>query len=225
MTQIVPAIIPKYFKQLEEEVNKVKEYASLVQVDITDGVFTKHKTWPYVGDTGEFAKLVGEELGLPSWEDVDYEMHLMIEHPETVVEDWIKAGASSIVVQIETVEDTAEHMEAIIEMCKASEVLIGLAIKPSTQTGRLAPYGDRIDFIQCMGSDDLGHHGVELDQTIYERLKELRKIYPDMTLAVDIGVNEDTAEELVKAGATKLVAGHAVFENGNVEEAIQGLEN
>jgi ribulose-phosphate 3-epimerase len=222
MTQVVPAIIPKTFLHLGEEVDKVKDYASLVQVDITDGVFTKNTTWPYVGDMGEFANLVEEELGLPSWEDMDYEIHLMVEHPETVVEDWVKAGASSIVVQIETV--TEESMETIIAVCKAAEAMLGVAIKPSTQTGRLAPYGDRIDFIQCMGSDDLGYHGAELNPTIFERLKELRTIYPDMTLAVDIGVSEDTAAELVHAGATKLVAGHAIFENGNIEEAIEGLE-
>jgi ribulose-phosphate 3-epimerase len=222
MTQVVPAIIPKDFKYLEVEINKVKDYASLVQIDITDGIFTKNKTWPYVGDTGEFAKLVEEELGLPSWEDMDYEMHLMVEHPETVVEDWVKAGVSSIVVHVESI--TEESMEAIIALCKAAEVLVGLAIKPSTQTGRLAPYGDRIDFIQCMGSDDLGHHGAELNPAIFGRLKELREIYPDMILAVDIGVSEETASELVKAGATKLVAGHAVFENGNIEEAIKNLE-
>src|ERR1700735_3900520 len=101
--QVVPAIIPKDFTELGEEVSKVKEYVSLVQVDVADGIYVHTKTWPYINDTGEYANLVEEMIGLPEWEDIDYEMHLMVEHPETVVEDWIKAGANSIIVPIETV--------------------------------------------------------------------------------------------------------------------------
>jgi ribulose-phosphate 3-epimerase len=221
MAEILPAVIPKTFVYLEEEVAKVKDFASLIQVDITDGIFTKHASWPYAGDTGEYPHLVEESIGLPFWEDMDYEMHLMVENPELVIEDWIKAGASSIVVHIES----TENMESVIDMCKAAEVRIGIALKPSTQTGRLAPYGDRIDFIQCMGSDDLGHHGVELDPEIFERLKELREVYPDLDLSVDIGVNEENAPDLIAAGATKLVVGHAVFDSSNIAEAIQYFQN
>ena len=73
MTQVVPAIIPQTKEQLEEEIKKVSEFASLVQIDISDGIFTPVKSWPYNGrDTDFFEKLKKQEVGWPKWEDVEY---------------------------------------------------------------------------------------------------------------------------------------------------------
>ena len=208
MASIIPAIIPSSFQHLQSEVEKVKDLVSLVQVDIADGLFVKNKTWPYVGDTGEFEKLTREELGLPFWEDVDYEFHLMIENPQACIEDWIHAGASSIIVQIEARTD----MESVIAMCKAAEVSFGLSLKPSTDISKISPFVDKIDFLQCMGSNDLGHHGATLDVSVYDKIKQLHTLYPNVPIAVDIGVSEETAPKFVAAGATKLVSGGAIFE-------------
>ncbi|MCC5260089.1 hypothetical protein, partial [Staphylococcus aureus] len=46
MIEVVPAIIPESFLHLHDEVSKVKDFVSLVQVDIADGQFVKNKTWP-----------------------------------------------------------------------------------------------------------------------------------------------------------------------------------
>src|SRR5579872_3303349 len=158
MADIVPAIIPRSFDHLTTEVSKVRDFVQFVQVDIADGVFTTHKTWPYIGDAGEFEQLSVEEIGLPFWEDLDYEFHLMIEKPEKTVEDWIGVGASSLVVHAEATQD----MPGIIEMCKAAEVEIGVALKASTDIAMIDSYAKDLDFVQCMGSDDLGHHGAAL---------------------------------------------------------------
>ena len=80
--------------------------------------------------------MVQEEMGLPFWEDVDYEFHLMIEKPEETVLDWIKLGASRIIVQLESTTE----MRAIIDMCKAASVEVGIALKPSTDHELLAPF-------------------------------------------------------------------------------------
>jgi pentose-5-phosphate-3-epimerase len=58
MTQVLPAIIPVNKEQLFEEMSKVSHFAELVQVDISDGVFTNTRTWPYNGqDRDYFEKL------------------------------------------------------------------------------------------------------------------------------------------------------------------------
>src|SRR5574337_1281408 len=103
MVEIIPAVIPEKFSDIEHEVQKVKDLVKLVQIDIDDGRFVEAKSWPYVGDTGEFEKLIKEEIGLPFWEDVDYEFHLMIENPEQSLENWIRLGASGIIVQVESI--------------------------------------------------------------------------------------------------------------------------
>lgn len=220
MTQVIPAIIVKNFKQLEERVSEIKDFVDLVQVDITDGVFTHNMTWPYMGDTGELASLMQEDIGLPFWEDIDYEFHLMIEKPEESIGQWIKIGASRIVVQLESVID----MQRIIDECRASQVGVGIAIKPSTDISILHQYISDIDCIQCMGNEELGRHGSPLDLTVVEKIKTLREQYPDIDIAIDIGVHLDTASMLVDAGVTKLVAGSAIFDSPNKESAIRDLE-
>ena len=52
--QVVPAIIPKTREQMEEEIKKVSGFASLIQIDISDGLFTPFKTWPFNGRDVEY---------------------------------------------------------------------------------------------------------------------------------------------------------------------------
>jgi ribulose-phosphate 3-epimerase len=200
---IVPAIIPKNFQSLEEEVSKIKELASLVQVDVCDGVFTKNKTWPFIGDFGEFDKLAKEEIGLPFFDDIDYEFHLMIDKPELSVEKWIALGASSIVFHIEATENSDD----IIQILRSREVSVGIAIKPSTPNEKIEKFIPKIDFIQIMGSDKIGAHGESLQDSAIEKIKYFKNNFPDSVIAIDIGVNEETIRELEDAGASKFVSG------------------
>lgn len=208
MTQVIPAIIPETKKQLEEEINLVSDFAKIVQVDISDGVFTPVATWPFNGkDSQFFEDLKSEDIGWPKWEEMEIELHLMVEKPEEVLENWIHTGISAVVVHVEAVKD----MQKIIDQCRTFEVALGLAIKPKTDVENLVPYVNEIDFIQVMGSDNLGRHGVELEDSAIEMIKKLHNLYPERIIGIDIGVTEETAEELVKAGATKLISGSAIL--------------
>lgn len=208
MTQVIPAIIPETKKQLEEEINLVSDFAKIVQVDISDGVFTPVATWPFNGkDSQFFEDLKSEDVGWPKWEEMEIELHLMVEKPEEVLENWIHTGISAVVVHVEAVKD----MQKIIDQCRTFEVALGLAIKPKTDVENLVPYVNEIDFIQVMGSDNLGRHGVELEDSAIEVIKKLHNLYPERIIGIDIGVTEETAEELVKAGATKLISGSAIL--------------
>ncbi len=208
MTQVIPAIIPETKKQLEEEINLVSDFAKIVQVDISDGVFTPVATWPFNGkDSQFFEDLKSEDVGWPKWEEMEIELHLMVEKPEEVLENWIHTGISAVVVHVEAVKD----MQKIIDQCRTFEVALGLAIKPKTDVENLVPYVNEIDFIQVMGSDNLGRHGVELEDSAIEMIKKLHNLYPERIIGIDIGVTEETAEELVKAGATKLISGSAIL--------------
>ncbi len=220
MTEVIPAIITKNFKHLEDKVALVKDFVEFVQVDITDGKFTHNITWPYNTDQKEFVELLLEERGLPFWEEVDYEVHLMIEKPEETVDQWIKIGASRIILQYEAVTD----MQGIIDQCKAAQVQVGIALKPSTDVSVLEAYIDQIDCIQCMGNEELGRHGSPLDVSVLEKIKTLREKYPGMNIAIDIGVHPDTVHDLVDAGANILVAGSAIFDAENIEQTIRDFE-
>ncbi|MEI6842890.1 MAG: hypothetical protein WCK48_00045 [bacterium] len=218
MTIVVPAIIPKTREQTEEEISRVASFAHLIQIDISDGMFTPVKTWPYNGrDIDFFEKLKTEAIGWPRWEDVDFEIHLMVKNPEDVVRDWIYTGVSAIVAHIEA----TDNFQKVIDICKENLVTVGIAIKPSTDLSKLDKFVSQVDFIQCMGNDSLGKHGAALDLKVLNRISQLHGHYPNCIIGIDIGVTEETAKSLVKAGAKKLITGSAILDADNPEEVFE----
>ena len=222
MIQVVPAIIPHTKEQMEEEIRKVSKFAHLVQIDISDGIFTPVKTWPYNGhDTNYFEELKTEEIGWPKWEEIEFEVHLMVKSPENVVLEWIHTAVSSVIAHVEATED----FQKVIDICREYNIKIGIAMKPSIDVSLIKPYVDQVNFIQCMGSDHLGKHGGILDPEALEKIKILRRLYPERIIAIDIGVNEDSAEDLILAGANKLISGGAVLGAEDPETVYNYLSN
>lgn len=219
MTKVVPAIIPNNFIELSEEIKKVKDFCNLVQIDICDGEFAENKTWPYKGDNGEFLKLSNQEMSLPFWQDIDFEVHLMVNNPEYIIDKWISFGVKSVIFQIES----TSHPDDIISLLKQNEVLVGISIKPKTENEKILPILDKVDFLQIMGSNKLGVHNEHLDESAISKIKYFREKFPNLDIAIDIGVNRDTAENLVQSGANKLVSGSSIFE-GNIKENFSFFE-
>ncbi len=222
MTKVLPAIIPVNKEQLFEEIGRVAYFADLVQVDISDGVFTNTRTWPYNGqDRDYFEKLKTEEEGWPKWEDTDVELHLMVKNPEDVLEEWIATGVSAVTCHIEATDD----FQKVIDICRNKGVSVGVAIKPNTNIERIEKFVPQTDFIQVMGSDLLGKHGVSLEERSIEMIKSLRVKYPNSIIAIDIGVTEENAETLVDSGVNKLISGGVILNASNPKEVFDYLES
>ena len=215
MIKVVPAIIPKSFSDLEDKIDIVSDFVERVQIDISDGEFAQSVTWPYTeGD--EFPN-----HDLPYRDSMHITLDLYSINPEEVVPAWIEAGIKTVILHLETIDDPS----MLISDLRLQGIEIGLSINPSTKNSALDEWIPEIDFVQLMGNDKVGYQGVTLDPNVYDKIRELRKKYPDLEIAVDIGVTHETAPKLVKAGATKLVSGSAIFGNKNIEEAITKLEN
>ncbi|MSU56262.1 MAG: hypothetical protein EXS51_03080 [Candidatus Taylorbacteria bacterium] len=220
--KIVPAIIAKEFSEIPAKLELVKGVADTVQIDICDGKFAPNKTWPYIGDHGEIAGILREAEGFPYWQELDFEFDLMVAKPEEAVPFWVKAGASRVIVHIESIEP-----DALSDLIKEWKHVVdfGLALKPSTPLEKLETFLHEVTFVQCMGNDRISFGGVPLDETlVLPKISHLRKKYPELTISIDIGVNLETAPRLIAAGATRLVAGSAVFGKANPAQAIRELE-
>lgn len=222
MIEVVPAIIPYSREQLEEEIGRVASFAPKIQIDITDGLFVPTKTWPHNGqDTDFFNDLKSEKVGWPHWEDVEVEVHLMIKNPQYSVLDWIKTGAATIIAHIESTDNFGE----VIDLCRENLVSVGVAIKPSTDISLLDPIIGQVDFVQCMGNDTLGKHGVALDEKSVVQIKKLHEMYPKRIIGIDIGVNFETAEELIRAGVSKFISGGLILNAENPKDEYERLKN
>lgn len=222
--QIIPAILPKDWNELEERVEMVKGLSPLIQVDICDGRFVPSFTWPYKKHDQNFEAILREERGLPAWEDLEYEIDLMVDAPEETVMQWVTAGATRIIIHVES----TKHLQAVLKQI-GNLVEVGLAINIDTPNEALDEvmndeHADQVKFIQCMGIAKIGFQGQDFDERVLNKITELKKKYPNILISVDGGVNLETAPKLKAVGVDRLVVGSAIFGTENPVEAIHRFE-
>jgi len=216
--EIIPAILPRDYAELEEKVSLVKDLVRTIQIDICDGQFVQNATWPYRKDDITFGQLLSQEQGLPNWNKIDFEIDLMANRVEGIVEDWISVGATRIIVHAEM---NGDLIQAINKM--KDKVEIGLALNIETPLEKVGPFISEINFIQCMGIDNIGFQGQSFDREVIEKIKLIKNKYTDMIVSIDGGVSEDNAQALADAGADRLVVGSAIFNSENIIETIRTL--
>ena len=227
MVEIVPAVLPKSFKELEEHLGQVRPElggAKMAQIDIVDGHFARNRTWPYKDDT-KFKEIVEQEHGLPFWEEFDFQFDLMIQHPLERLMDFVHAGAEHIVLHSRS-EGVIEAFDKLVDMREEGgsfSIKAGLALLPTAQPDELEPFEAQFDFVQVMGINHVGFQGEAFDKHAIYLIERLRKRYPELTIQVDGGVNMETANALAKAGANRLIVGSAIFKADDPIQAIKDL--
>lgn len=210
--EIIPAILPKDFAEIEEKIEMVVGIAPLVQIDICDGKFVTSTTWPYRKVDENFEKILHEEKGMPEWKKVNYEFDLMIDNPsEDDARKWLSAGAERIVLHLESSQD----LNPVIEVLNGL-VEIGIAINVKTDIHELKKYSDKIQYIQCMGIRRIGYQGQSFDPDVINKVKEVKIMYPNLKIQVDGGISMENAPLLKHSGVDRLVEGSSLFESDNI---------
>jgi len=220
MIEIIPAVMPRDYNDLADKAALFAGVVPLIQLDIMDGKFVPARTWPYNPGDKFFGPIVSQEHGMPCWENVDFEVDLMIENPEIWIEKWISAGMRRIIVHVESMRDFEKIRAAV-----PSLIELGLAINITTPLPAIEPYLDRIEFVQCMGIARIGFQGEPFDERVLEHVRAIHALRPEMPISIDGAVNFETAKLLVDAGATRLVSGSAILGSGDVQSAIAEMKN
>lgn len=226
MVEIIPAIMPENLSDLREKVARVKGFVPLAQFDVMDGKFVPNKSWPYTpSGTREFQDFV-RQGGLPYWDEIEYEIDLMVAHPEVVVDDWISLGVRRIIIHIESAKDIGSIISSAEERLSYESgegyclTELGLALGTETPNETLEPYIHDIDFVQLMGIGRIGYQGQSFDRRVLGKIRELLHAHPHLIISVDGGVSMETAPALVRAGATRLVSGSAIFKSTDIGRTI-----
>lgn len=222
--------MPRDLAEIRLRARQVAGAAPVLQVDVMDGAFVEGVSWPYTpGGAREFESFVREEDGLPSWRELDFEIDLMVREPERVAAKWADAGARRIVVHVESTGRFPDIARDLSSRGSSGgewgigKVELGIALSAETPLEEIIPHLPAADFIQCMGIARIGRQGEPFDERVLERLRRLRREFPDAILSVDGGVRRENARELVAAGANRLVAGSAIFGAENPKKAIADL--
>lgn len=214
---IIPAVIPESVNDLEDKLQRVRGMARMVQIDVCDGRLTPEASWPYIEDRGEFQSVLDQEQGMPLWDSFDFEIDLMVLNPLREYEKWIDAGASRIIIHLKGAE---KNLNEIIAGIKECGVEVGIALGVDESIEKIEEYIPLIDSIQCMGIKRIGFQGEPFEESVLSKIKEIKAKYPQMPVSVDGGVNFDTAPLLVEAGVNRLVVGSAIFNQGDIREAV-----
>jgi len=246
MIEIIPAILPKNYEDLKNKIALVRGIIPVVQIDICDGIFIKNITWPFLSvgkrsdlenskrsdlketDTDlHFNKILNEEEGMPFWEDIDFELDLMVLDAVENFDIYTKLGARRIVFHIEAVGNLKEFKNFIegIDIYVREAMEIGIAINIRTSLEQVFSLIDDVDFVQCMGIDKVGFQGQEFDKKVLENVKILKNKFPDLIISIDGGVDFETASLLIDAGANRLIIGSAIFNTDDIINTIEEFEN
>lgn len=223
--EIIPAIMPVSWRDMENKIADVKEVVRFVQLDLMDGKYTPAITWPFDAmHTENWKKLINEDIGMPYWEDVELELDLMVDDVPAFWEYIIKMGPKRIVLHFPKKDITKANLKnwlINLDPYFHYEIEWGIAYENGTYFQDILDIKDYIKFVQCMGIQNVGIQGSPLDNTVYDRIQKVKDELPDMIISVDGAVNENTLEDLRVAGVVRFVMGSAIYTKEIPSLAIQ----
>ena len=208
---IVPSVLSADFSCLKKSLRGLSRQAGWVQLDVMDGHFVPNLS---------FGPHVARSLAVATPMALD--AHLMVEHPGMFIKPFAGAGVSLITVH----EEAKDNIGACLKKIKSLGLKAGLALRPQTPFSRALKYLGRLDLLLLMTVEP-GFGGQSFMRGVLPKISEARRaiagIGRPVWLQVDGGINEDTAELAVGAGADSLVMGSAVFSNPDPAGFIRKL--
>jgi ribulose-phosphate 3-epimerase len=213
--KISSSILSADFTQLGQQIS-VAERAGVdwIHVDVMDGHFVPNLT---MGPVVIRACRRATQLPL--------DVHLMIESPENLLEEFARAGSSNLTVHVETCPNLHRTIQTIHELgCKA-----GVVLNPATPAVMVEPVLHMVDLVLVM-SVNPGYSGQTFLPEILPKLEQihqiLKKVNPEADLEVDGGIDSETLPLVLNAGANVIVAAHAIFDYpGGIAAGIQQLRS
>ena len=207
MVEIVPAILVHGKDEFVERLKLVAPYVSRVQWDIMDGKFVDNTTF----SDPSVLKDLKTTLRI--------EADIMVSNPRSWIELLNHPPVDQLIFHVES----AKNWEPIFEEAQALGFAVGIAAEPETPLDSYSNLLPLVDRYQAMGGRS-GFGGQEFSPSVLENIRVVRERFSKLPISVDIGVNTETAPAMIRAGATILCAGSAIFESDNVEKSIVGLK-
>lgn len=206
-----PSILSADFARLGEELAIVDPARDWVHCDVMDNHFVPNLTF------GPLVVAATRKL-TPAFVDV----HLMMERPWAMVEEFRRAGADLVTVHVEACPETRE----VLRQIRATGAKAGLSLKPDTPYGAIAPYLPDLDLLLVMTVEP-GFGGQAFMPEMLEKLRDARaerdKRGLKFLIEVDGGIGPETAKLARAAGADVFVAGNSVFRARDPRGALASL--
>ena len=213
MRNISPSIIAGDFSKLDREIKEIEDLGiTRLHLDVMDGNFVPNLT---------FGPLLIEGIGKLT--DMHLECHLMINNPKQYINEYISAGGDTIIVHKEQNPDIEDDLDEI----RRQGVKSGIAFNPDTPTGEVTPFINKMDYVLIM-SVFPGFCGQSFVESTLDSMTEFvnqKKINPNLTVAVDGGVNVKTIKQVYEKGVDVTIVGSGLLGAKDRKVRFQELMN
>lgn len=210
MAQLAPSILSADFSKLGEEVSLIeKGGAHLIHVDVMDGHFV-----PNISYGATVMKSLNGRTTLP------YDVHLMIENPDSYIEDFVTPQTEYITVH----QEACRHLNRTVQLIHSLGIKAGVSINPATPVDTLINILPYVELVLVM-SVNPGFGGQSFIEDSLDKSRRLREIREEkgysFLIQMDGGISLENVGHVVDAGVDIVVAGSAVFKTPDIVATTQ----
>ena len=196
--KIAPSILASDFSKLNDEIITIeKAGADFIHLDIMDGHFVPNLSFgpPIIKSLRNLTKL-------------PFDVHLMVSNPDSLLKEYVNAGANIITVHVEA----CNHLARTLDYIKSKGCKAGVAINPHTDIQFIENVIEDLDLILVMTVNP-GFGGQKFINSMVKKISLVKEVISsrDIFLEVDGGITKENSKEVIEAGANVLVAGTSVF--------------
>ena len=203
--KIIPSIIAKNQKEVDERIKKVGKYTRVFHLDVMDGKFVKAKSLDF-------------DFTIP--DKFSYGVHLMVKNPLK----WVEKNAKSskmIIFHYESCKNEGEILE-LIDLIRKKGKKVGIAINPKTSIVKVRDFANKIDLILIMAVNP-GKYGAKFIPGCLDKAKSIKRHYPKLLIEIDGGINNKTIAKAGKSGANQFIVGSYLQNSEDVGESLNEL--
>ncbi len=206
---IIPTILATTFADFKIAVHKIDGLFPYAHIDVMDGEFVPSRSFVDIEKINEIATTL------------QWELHLMVNHPILAIEAWAKVhGVFRALIHAEAKDNLAESLAA----ARKKGWHTGLVLNPETPISAAEPFLSGVDVLMCMAVHP-GKNGAPFLPEVGEKIKTFTTRTNRPLCALDGGVKPDTIRLINSWGVDIANVGSALTWMPDVKKAHNDLRS